>query len=643
MCPFSSQRDTARVILCSLTLLCLFLARISAQTPATSAPDPFADDARFVKKRTVEARGLYLPDLLVTLQKETGITLQADRSVENDRVVLFAHDRTLGDILRSLADFFGFSWRKEGTGDTAAYILYQSETAQAQDRKEIENWYNLAAESILEELAFYKRLAKMSPKERDDLKTEVMQRVMKETDPRTQRALVRDYLLMDSIIHNPAKPIAVTFLEGVDKAKILGYLQGAPQAFSWSQTGTSGSLSPEIASRIIKLANEQPGSVGKTYDKAVVEIAPMPGTSPAINLTLRIDLPTGPGYNVLFPIALSDDDPSPEETGPPNPNQYKALQTRVNLVIEMHLWSSFGIHLQDLLTLPPLLYTLNQLEQQQPVDLISDTFNATTQNRFFKFDLAEKSIAESLATLCASFRHRWSYQNGFACLKSLDFASHRATQMPVALFHRLTRDKKAGPGLDDYAAITSLPNEVFAELISGLQRTGLARNYLFLKDQRAELRFWDRLTPDQRAQAIGKGLACKDLDPTLKALFLETVSSPFGSRRASEPTRKPEEWEKATLRIVSSQSLGWGYIANRGSLGEAYVNNMDVPKEDAFNQFKARRPDLRREEFWRVYSTTVTFEYSIPDQSSVQHVFNLPPLWRPADEAEATKKEDKSG
>ena len=107
----------------AFSVLALGLLRIPV---AAQESDPFAGDARLLKKHTIKAAGIPLKELLEQLTKETGISLTAGPRVAEDKIVLFANDRPLADSLTAISRFFNFYWGRSGNPRAYSYILSQS-------------------------------------------------------------------------------------------------------------------------------------------------------------------------------------------------------------------------------------------------------------------------------------------------------------------------------------------------------------------------------------------------------------------------------------------------------------------------------------------------------------------------------------
>lgn len=101
--------------------------------------DPQAD-ARLAKAHTFFFPPAPLGELLQTVSQQTRVSLRAERSVAQHRVILVVHDKPLHEPLNTLAEAFGYTWRRGGKKDSPPeYMLYQPAQAMSQQRAEVQS------------------------------------------------------------------------------------------------------------------------------------------------------------------------------------------------------------------------------------------------------------------------------------------------------------------------------------------------------------------------------------------------------------------------------------------------------------------------------------------------------------------------
>jgi RNA polymerase sigma factor (sigma-70 family) len=105
-------------------------ARIMAnRLPAAGPPVAVVDDSRLENPRlqrkvAITAEGVPVGDLLALLARQTGVTLKADATVADDKVIAFGPARPLRDVMTDLAALFNATWQgyQEGDGEPT-YVL----------------------------------------------------------------------------------------------------------------------------------------------------------------------------------------------------------------------------------------------------------------------------------------------------------------------------------------------------------------------------------------------------------------------------------------------------------------------------------------------------------------------------------------
>jgi hypothetical protein len=184
--------------ICILGCLCAILG---GQTSVrASSPDPFAGDERMAAKRTIRVHDKPMPDFLADLNLQTGIRFFADKSVADDKVTVYAHDRPLGDTLRVIAAFFKFEWKRDGAAKDFGYILLQSPEYQAeQDRIRREKTAE-AADTILAEVEAFDRYMRLSEGQLQARQSSIAKDLLEVSDPSHKKALLMENNVLAQLI-----------------------------------------------------------------------------------------------------------------------------------------------------------------------------------------------------------------------------------------------------------------------------------------------------------------------------------------------------------------------------------------------------------------------------------------------------------
>jgi len=100
-----------------------------AASKAATQEDFWKADARLARKITYEARRKTVVTILADLQATTGVTLKGgynnlDWQVRDRKMVIFAKDMALGDLMQSIARVMKFKWSRSGDEGAWSYRLY---------------------------------------------------------------------------------------------------------------------------------------------------------------------------------------------------------------------------------------------------------------------------------------------------------------------------------------------------------------------------------------------------------------------------------------------------------------------------------------------------------------------------------------
>lgn len=107
----SRGRRRGLLALCALALLGLLPWRLVSA--GGEGEDPLAGNPLLEKKIVVTAEGLPVEELLTLISRRTGVTLQADRYVAEEKVIVLGPGRPLKAILTDVAALLHASWRHE--------------------------------------------------------------------------------------------------------------------------------------------------------------------------------------------------------------------------------------------------------------------------------------------------------------------------------------------------------------------------------------------------------------------------------------------------------------------------------------------------------------------------------------------------
>jgi len=119
-------------------------------TPASFATDNPLDpktDPRLEKEITAFHPPAPLSAVVRSLSTQSGILLTTERSISSYRAILVAEEKPLHEVLRKLAEAFGFVWERKGKeGEPPSYMLVQPPADAAREAAELREMERLAEE-----------------------------------------------------------------------------------------------------------------------------------------------------------------------------------------------------------------------------------------------------------------------------------------------------------------------------------------------------------------------------------------------------------------------------------------------------------------------------------------------------------------
>lgn len=129
-----------------LILLTIILFTSRAVFADKDALDP-KTDPRLEKSTSIFQTPAPLSAVVKALSTQSGILLTTERSISEYRAILVADERPLHEVMRKLAEAFGFRWeRKSKEGEPPSYMLVQPPADAAREAAELREMERLADE-----------------------------------------------------------------------------------------------------------------------------------------------------------------------------------------------------------------------------------------------------------------------------------------------------------------------------------------------------------------------------------------------------------------------------------------------------------------------------------------------------------------
>lgn len=117
-------------LICLCGLMLVGRTSLAQQAKTVRVPEELVGSPALEKRVKVTCPGLAVGELLDQLSAKTGIKLQADKAIADDKVVLFCPARPLKDTLNDLAALFHDVWRHTKTADGKdRYLLLRTRAA----------------------------------------------------------------------------------------------------------------------------------------------------------------------------------------------------------------------------------------------------------------------------------------------------------------------------------------------------------------------------------------------------------------------------------------------------------------------------------------------------------------------------------
>jgi hypothetical protein len=103
---------------------------------------PLAGEPKLVTPITVRSEAKTLESLLTDVGEATGVKLSASNAIKQDRIVLYAEQRPAAETLQTIADHFGWTWQRNGSGFQLARTPQQEKAEMAGARRALISIYD---------------------------------------------------------------------------------------------------------------------------------------------------------------------------------------------------------------------------------------------------------------------------------------------------------------------------------------------------------------------------------------------------------------------------------------------------------------------------------------------------------------------
>ena len=178
------RRTLLFLSLIALAAPALAVGKVTTDPNAPGAPKPeevATTDTRLARKTTYSAMQKTVSSILEDLTKSTGIVFKAGRNnndlqVRDRKIIIFATDVPLSELMNSISRVMKFKWEKSGNNGEWTYRLYMDRKtlldAEAQRVREEEKVEAEQAKKRADGFAQYSKLGNLSDADKAKLKTD---------------------------------------------------------------------------------------------------------------------------------------------------------------------------------------------------------------------------------------------------------------------------------------------------------------------------------------------------------------------------------------------------------------------------------------------------------------------------------------
>jgi hypothetical protein len=150
----------------------LLVSLLSCSAPAVNArpgkdassPIDVVQDARLAARVHLRAEAIPLRRVIQALEDETGVRLNVAGVAGDERLVAFAPDTSLADVMLAVADLYRLTWSRSGRGERARYQLVKPPAAAQEER----DWQEQALRQLMVRLEQKLRASQQPAGERPD-------------------------------------------------------------------------------------------------------------------------------------------------------------------------------------------------------------------------------------------------------------------------------------------------------------------------------------------------------------------------------------------------------------------------------------------------------------------------------------------
>ncbi len=620
-------KRATRLLIAAIFVLAMALVLLASNgRGALAQTNPFAGDVRLQKQRTITASGRTLNDLMADIGRETAIRFFVAASHREDKVIVYAHNRTLADTLNAIANLYGLEWKRSGKAPDFGYTLQQSVASAEAESREINAPLRTVIDQIRAEAREASIIETLTREERD----KQANTLAAEIDPRSPQSsppdALRGVILRRSWANVPTLEAAYSLIRLLSPKELEDVMANGA-VYHWPAS-TNRRLLPEAIFKQVRDMLRRSGSFSVDDDVNFATVRLSPSTEVGLRLECNVSggIELGAStsarhVSIALPLAVSASTPAIEP-------MRRVFDWRSNLnlsksiEIQGPIGSLPGTLPWQFVPLPPLVPVIDALQKRLPFDVVADAFWTTDISLNAQPLAPLGSILDAIAQQCT---HDCWLDGGFVSLRSKFFAADRVAEPPATSIYKWAqRANKDLCTIDDYAEIAALPGRQLASAIRVLERAKLREHTSVIYQAQSALEFWNSLSRTQRTAAREQGLKYADLTVSQRPLFQAFANERdrLRSQVRSETERSLDELTSMTFRAIITDSPIFRAARNEKGQGAMLMSGISI--EEVYEQIRTIVPSIKLSDITKMITTTAQFTYGNSRRYTTRTFVRLP-------------------
>lgn len=497
------------------------------------------DDVALDKTVTLAVKGEALADIMLALEKQTGVRLRASKDIAEQKATVFVDDKPLREVMAGLSATFGYYWAANDYSTGRIYEIWQDEKL----RKELSNQRDKAVvaawKASLQEIEFIASAVRMSALELEQSKADLRGKDTAESRARLS-ALTR-------LEKNPLIGYCASLIAGLPDSFRALTKPGVSVRFDARSGEPEWTVPPSLRTAMVESLKDSPGEIKvlTSLPAAENETTEPDPESVAVNIVVRVQgrtlnvsatvLASGSGHGLMpyaRPVQLSRRvlsegiiPRSLPRTGNVSALEAKAGITTADLVAETESY-------------PPDARTgllnksdvLEVLHRKTGIQVIADHYSYwnrwTISEDSSPMDILNAMSSDDPSAVIFVQTADWGWDGKYLYIRARDVYSADLAEIPNAsLKPWVAAYKETGClGLDECADIAALNEHQASTLTQFGPYLELGRR--LPSAQSAALRLFGTLSQSQRRAALSGATVVDAFSPEQRAALAQVFFRP---------------------------------------------------------------------------------------------------------------------